>query len=322
MQNWFNSFINRISPHNNIKEKANYYSNEIIASLLNNIPVREEVSYPIAGSFVSVENAMNTMIRTVRTKEYNVDISVYFEMQDNPNTNVFTLLQKTLMENYPNKSKKDFKITEKAVTVQFGTDTKINVCVIPLVLDETRPRDEWWGHLVLPNNRNKVLTCIPRHIQYVISRTHQTAYSIKFNHVIQLMKWWSKYHKLNLQSRDISIFTGYAFDRYPFSTDWFHTLDQVFSYYKKLYPVLMTAKDGNDQFIDPIINVSYIKNFSSYDVEKFHLITEETYNALYDAKIAYDYGNYKQALNYLQDIFGLEFQINKSEMQNKIQLAI
>lgn len=128
--------------------------------------------------------AKGTALRTVN----DLDVAVYVKAGAAPqdDAQLIPWLAERLIEANPNMNADQFENQDHCVTVSFR-GSGLDVDVVP-VLYEGEAND--CGYLVRKHTGERVLTSIPRHLEFI--RTRKKAYGDDFKQIIRLTKWWKR----------------------------------------------------------------------------------------------------------------------------------
>ncbi len=126
--------------------------------------------------------AKGTALRTVN----DLDVAVYVEAGSAPKSDadLQPWLAERLREANPNMAAEQFVPQDHCVKVSFK-GSGLDVDVVP-VLYEGDPND--CGYLVRKNSGQRVMTSIPRHLEFI--RARKKKYGDDFKQCIRLTKWW------------------------------------------------------------------------------------------------------------------------------------
>lgn len=158
-----------------------------------------------AGSF-----AKFTILKKTSLNPVDVDVVFYISGRDidretlqGLNDTIYDLLLKV----YPTKSVEDFEIQRKALTVTF-VGSGLNVDVVPVVEDESRPGYGWQFDRDDPVSRLE--TCAPCQIKFVRVRKDRDK---DFRTLVRLGKRWRNYAELKpLKSFTIELIMAFLLD--------------------------------------------------------------------------------------------------------------
>ena len=303
MQTWINNFVRSVRPLQTSLDDATRRSEYMIKKLSGFIDNAEGLE--IARIFIGGSNATHTTVRKSQSSEFDVDVHFYLKGRNVKNKNLRSFLNSKLLKIYPTKNPKDLKITKSSVMIQFRSGHRFNIDAVPVVHDTSRKG--WWGYIPRPGGE-QLWTSVPKHIEWVRSKTENSNAPVKFNRMVKLMKWWSKYHELKANSFAITILTGNCFNQQTFSDQWYDALSQVFKYYHT------TWVDGDSDQVDPVkigdpVNPdnnaanSWIKS----DLNTFKAKAKEAEELLEQAYGHYQSGENDDAIQCLYMIFGSEF---------------
>ena len=121
-----------------------------------------------------------------------LDVAVYVRKDQTPvrERDVAAWVGERLREVYPQKDPGDFDTSSPhCVRINFKT-SGLNVDVVPVLYEEDGSD---YGYLVDKYTGERLLTNIPRHLQFV--RRRKAANPGHFAQVVRLLKWWAKQRK-------------------------------------------------------------------------------------------------------------------------------
>jgi tRNA nucleotidyltransferase (CCA-adding enzyme) len=144
--------------------------------------IAEDPTFDLVKMLHSGSVAKGTALRTVN----DLDVAVYVTAGSAPkgDAELQPWLAARLREANPNMGGDQFEPQDHSVKVSFK-GSGLDVDVVP-VLYEGDPDD--CGYLVRKVTGVRVMTSIPRHLEFIRSR--KTAYGDDFKQVIRLVKWW------------------------------------------------------------------------------------------------------------------------------------
>lgn len=128
--------------------------------------------------------AKGTALRNVS----DLDTAVYVKAGLAPaaDSELIPWLAERLREANPNMGADQFEPHDHCVTVTFR-GSGLDVDVVPVLYEGD---DNDCGYLVRKHTGERVLTSIPRHLEFI--RTRKDAYGANFKQLIRLTKWWKK----------------------------------------------------------------------------------------------------------------------------------
>ena len=146
--------------------------------------IKADPSFDLVKMLHSGSVAKGTALRTVN----DLDVAVYIKAGAAPkyDAELIPWLADRLIEANPNMSADQFEHQDHCVTVTFR-GSGLDVDVVP-VLYEGDAND--CGYLVRKHTGERVLTSIPRHLEFI--RNRRTRHGDKFKELIRLTKWWKK----------------------------------------------------------------------------------------------------------------------------------
>ncbi len=305
MQQWVSNFTSNIKPPHEHLDDADRRSKYVIEKLEGIID--EEDGIEITRVFIGGSNATHTTIKKNEDNEFDIDVHVYLTGDNVESMHLRSFLRRKLIEIYPNKDESDFETTKSSVKVEFRGGIKMNMDVVPVVHDKTQ--EGYRGYIPRPNGE-QLWTNVPKHIEWVRSKTKISNPPVKFNKMVRLMKWWKNYQKINVNSFSTMILTGYSFDNTTFSSNWNEALQQVFNYFHTSWntiPNLGTAA----RVRDPINSENNAANsWTSAARDKFTSKANEAEDYINRANSEFQAGDKIEAMQYLTLVFGPE--ISKS----------
>lgn len=202
-----------------------------------------------------------------------------------------------------------------AVTISFR-GTGLDVDVVPVSYEGD---DEWYGYLVLESG-DRVLTCIPRHLEFI--RARKKRHPKHFRQLIRLVKWWSEAQKdtdpaFRCKSFILELIVAHMFDGGLDGSDYAHALEQIFSYlvtsglkrtivFGDWYaPADVKFDNSPIQIYDPVNPVNNVA--SQYSVSDRETLVKGATSAL-EAIVYARYATSKAiALDQWRRVFGSEF---------------
>ncbi len=146
--------------------------------------IKADPSFDLVKMLHSGSVAKGTALRTVN----DLDVAVYVKAGAAPaaDAQLIPWLAERLRESNPNMAADQFEHQDHCVKVSFR-GSGLDVDVVP-VLYEGDPND--CGYLVRKHTGERVLTSIPRHLEFIRSR--KARYGNDFKQLIRLTKWWKR----------------------------------------------------------------------------------------------------------------------------------
>lgn len=146
--------------------------------------IKADPSFDLVKMLHSGSVAKGTALRNVN----DLDVAVYVKAGAAPagDAELIPWLADRLREANPNMNADQFEPQDHCVTVRFR-GSGLDVDVVP-VLYEGDPND--CGYLVRKYTGERVLTSIPRHLEFI--RNRKKAYGDDFKQLIRLTKWWKR----------------------------------------------------------------------------------------------------------------------------------
>lgn len=144
--------------------------------------IADDPSFDLVKMLHAGSVAKGTALRTVN----DLDVAVYVKAGSAPKTDaeLQPWLAERLREANPSMAADQFTPEEHCVKVTFK-GSGLDVDVVP-VLYEGDPND--CGYLVRKNSGQRVMTSIPRHLDFI--RARKKRYGDDFKQLIRLVKWW------------------------------------------------------------------------------------------------------------------------------------
>lgn len=188
-----------------------------------NAKIKADPAFDLVKMLHSGSVAKGTALRNVN----DLDVAVYVKAGAAPaaDTELIPWLAARLREANPNMASDQFEPQDHCVTVSFR-GSGLDVDVVP-VLYEGDEND--CGYLVRKYTGQRVLTSIPRHLEFI--RTRKATYGDDFNQLIRLTKWWKRIEA----SRD----ADFRFKSFMIELLWAHLADGGLSL--KDYPEALEA---------------------------------------------------------------------------------
>lgn len=146
--------------------------------------IKADPSFDLVKMLHSGSVAKGTALRNVN----DLDVAVYVKAGSAPtgDTELIPWLADRLREANPNMNADQFVPQDHCVTVKFS-GSGLDVDVVP-VLYEGDDNDR--GYLVRKHTGERILTSIPRHLEFI--RTRKNAHGADFKQLIRLTKWWKR----------------------------------------------------------------------------------------------------------------------------------
>lgn len=146
--------------------------------------IKADPSFDLVKMLHSGSVAKGTALRTVN----DLDVAVYVKAGAAPanDADLIPWLADRLREASPNMNADQFEHQDHCVKVSFR-GSGLDVDVVP-VLYEGDAND--CGYLVRKHTGERVLTSIPRHLEFI--RTRKARYGDDFKQLIRLTKWWKR----------------------------------------------------------------------------------------------------------------------------------
>lgn len=146
--------------------------------------IKEDPTFDLVKMLHSGSVAKGTALRNVN----DLDGAVYVKAGAAPSNDAELIpwLAARLRQANPNMNADQFDPQDHCVTVKFR-GSGLDVDVVP-VLYEGDPND--CGYLVRKDTGKRILTSIPRHLEFI--RTRKNAHGDDFKQLIRLTKWWKR----------------------------------------------------------------------------------------------------------------------------------
>jgi Second Messenger Oligonucleotide or Dinucleotide Synthetase domain len=243
--------------------------------------------FDLVKMFGSGSLAKGTALKTIN----DVDVAVYVRSGKAPTdeSELLSWMADRLRDAYGATIRRDaIQPGVHAVTISFQ-GTHLDVDVVP-VLYEDDP--EWYGNLVTDNG-DQVLTCIPRHLEFIAKR--KRAHPVHFRQLIRLVKWWAKQQKavnpdFRFKSFMIELIIAKMFDDGLDGSAYPEALEKIFSRiatdrlktriaFEDYYRASALPSDSSPiQVFDPVNPVNNVA--SRYDESHRTLIADAAMSAL------------------------------------------
>ena len=186
----FNRYLDAIQPtqaqRNLAKEELGF-----LESKLRDF-IRDDDPYTFAKALRSGSFAKATALRRTEAADFDADIAVYVNVDDEAEADVDDLVaytEKLTRRAYKQRTKRRprFETNESCVRVVFKAPPKINLDIVPMVAIEHASIDNWG--LLPKRDGTQCLTSVSEHIQFVRSRNDEDA-SVPFRKLVRLFKVW------------------------------------------------------------------------------------------------------------------------------------
>ena len=278
--------------------------------------INDDVAFNLVKMLHAGSVAKGTALRTVN----DLDVAVYVKAGSAPKTDaeLQPWLAKRLREANPNMAADQFVPQDHCVKVSFK-GSGLDVDVVP-VLHQGDPND--CGYLVRKNSGQRVMTSIPRHLEFI--RARKKKYGDDFKQCIRLTKWWK-----NVVAKDDPDFrfksfmiellwsrladSGFTISDYP------EALEKFFAYIVKselrervaFTDYYMASKlpepAGNAiEVFDPVNPENNVAvNYTAEDRKRIVIAGQAALDALGEARFATTKG---EAVECWQDVLGPSFQ--------------
>jgi len=278
--------------------------------------LKESPDFSLKKMLLSGSLAKGTALKDLN----DIDVACYISGDDAPEAirDLLSYLAERLRNAFPNFSHDQVRVNTYSVTVSFR-GTGLDVDVVPIIYYGD---PDWHGKLVSQEDGSYLMTCIPRHLEFI--RNRKSANQTHFAQVTRLAKYWVK----NLKMQDSAfrfksfmvelIMAKLADDGLDFS-DYPEALQSFFTYIAKSdireqiafsdYYSQSDVKDFNTpvQIIDPVNSEN---NASRLYTENQ---ADAIVNAALDAGDAIDAAlralTKQKTVYYWQKVFGQTFQI-------------
>ena len=159
-----------------------------------------------------------------------IDVACYISGDKTPSAiqELLEYLAGRLRSAFPNISYDQVKVNTYSVTISFR-GTGLDVDVVPIIYNGD---PDWHGNLVSQEDGSYLLTCIPRHLEFI--RKRKSNNQTHFAQVIRLVKYWVENIKMEDSNFRFKSFmvelimaklsdVGYSFSDYPEALQSFFT---------------------------------------------------------------------------------------------------
>ena len=256
--------------------------------------------------------AKGTALRTVN----DLDVAVYTKAGAAPKNDAELIpwLADRLIEASPNLKPDQFQRQDHCVTVSFR-GSGLDVDVVP-VLHEGDPDD--CGYLVRKHTGERVLTSIPRHLEFI--RTRKTRHGAAFAELIRLTKWWKRVEArrdpdFRFKSFMIELLWAHLADGGQDLTDYPEALEAFFAYIVKAelteqiafvdFNQIPTRAGAAIEILDPVNAANNVAaRYTNTDRQRIVSAAHHALDALGEARFATTKGD---ALSCWQDVLGTGF---------------
>lgn len=149
--------------------------------------ISEHPTFALKKMLLSGSLAKGTALKDIN----DIDVALYVDESSAPSNiqELIAWLVEKLREAYPNKNPNDIKPQNYSVCISFR-GTGLDVDVVPVLYDGNSESD---GYLISQFDGSKLLTNIPKHIQFIRNRKSQS--TPQFGQMIRLIKFWIKEQK-------------------------------------------------------------------------------------------------------------------------------
>ena len=277
--------------------------------------IKADPSFDLVKMLHSGSVAKGTALRTVN----DLDVAVYVKAGAAPanDAQLIPWLAERLRESNPNLASDQFQHQDHCVTVSFR-GSGLDVDVVP-VLYEGDPND--CGYLVRKHTGERVLTSIPRHLEFI--RTRKNRHGDDFKQLIRFTKWWKRIEasrdaNFRCKSFMLELLWARLADEGQDLTDYPEALEAFFTYIVKsefTEQVAFTDYFSASQIpkrslaavevLDPVnLDNNVAKAYTDADRQRIVAAAHNALDALGEARFATTKGD---AVSCWQDILGTGF---------------
>lgn len=149
--------------------------------------ISEHPTFALKKMLLSGSLAKGTALKDIN----DIDVALYVDESSAPGNiqELISWLVEKLREAYPNKPKGDIRPQNYSVCISFR-GTGLDVDVVPVLYDGNSESD---GYLISQFDGSKLLTNIPKHIQFIRNRKSKS--NPHFGQIVRLIKFWIKEQK-------------------------------------------------------------------------------------------------------------------------------
>jgi tRNA nucleotidyltransferase (CCA-adding enzyme) len=149
--------------------------------------LKENPDFALRKMLLSGSLAKGTSLKSLS----DIDVAVYVSCAEAPADmgELIPWIAARLRQAFPNFKPEQVVENPYTITVLFSS-SGLKVDVVPVLYDGD---SEWRGYLVSKDTGEKVLTCIPLHLDFI--RRRKTANKIHYAQVVRLLKQWVKIRK-------------------------------------------------------------------------------------------------------------------------------
>lgn len=186
----FNRYLDAIQPskgqRNLAKDELSFLENKLREFIQDDDPYKF-IKALRSGSF-----AKATALRRTEAADFDADMAVYVEVEDEKTAEVPKLvayIEKLARRAYKNRTKRSarFETNESCVRVIFSITPKINIDIVPIIAIEHASIPNWG--LLPKRDGTRCYTSVSEHVEFVKSRNDQDA-SVPFRKLVRLFKAW------------------------------------------------------------------------------------------------------------------------------------
>jgi hypothetical protein len=276
----------------------------------------EHPDFSLKKMMLSGSLAKGTALRSLN----DIDIACYISGADAPEDvpRLLEYLVEKLRKAFPNFGSDQVTRQTYSVTVSFK-GTGLDVDIVPILYNGD---PNWHGNLVSQEDGSLLMTCIPRHLEFIGKR--KKAHETDFSQVVRLIKFWARNMKQEREGFRFKSFMielilsklsdlGLSFSDYPEALQHFFTYIAtknmreriVFGDYYK--PSEVGSFDATVQIIDPVNSKNNVSQL--YTESEADAIVEAALDAGDAIDSALSAPTKQETVRYWQKVFGSTFQV-------------
>jgi tRNA nucleotidyltransferase (CCA-adding enzyme) len=278
--------------------------------------VKEHPDFGLIKILLSGSLAKGTALKTLN----DIDVAVYVkgDLAPGSETELLWWLAERLRKAYPQMSPDQIQPRDHVVRISFR-GSGLDVDVAPVYYDGL-PDDQ--GYLYSKMTGKKVLTSIPRHIEFI--RTRKTKHPKDYAQVVRLLKWWAKLQKesddpIKLKSFITELVCAHLSDAGHSFADYTGSMERFFTYVVKsqlksriaftdYYPLSkLPASAPSDamEIFDPVnADNNVASGYTDYDRQRIVSAAESALESISEAHYA---PTKERAVSCWREVLGTSF---------------
>jgi hypothetical protein len=261
------------------------------------LKISQDPSFDLVKMLHSGSVAKGTALRTIN----DLDVAIYVKAGSAPISDIELMpwFRQKLVDANTNLNQDQFAVQDHCVTVSFR-GSGLDVDVVPILYEG---EEDDYGHLIQKQTGQRILTSVPRHLEFIRSRKGK--YGADFSQLIRIVKWWKRQNQLKdsdfrLKSFMIELIWAKLADSGVDMKDYPSALESFFRYLvrselkERIYftdyysnTELQTVKTDAIEIFDPVNPINNVSsNYSEFDRARIVKSAHDALDAIGEAKFA------------------------------------